>query len=62
MMGGHLGESSTQSLVVEGERNWRGEDDAEDDLSKPIVSASFGNTVVFLIGGPTREKVDDSIL
>ncbi|PRP74245.1 hypothetical protein PROFUN_16303, partial [Planoprotostelium fungivorum] len=31
-------------------------DDAEDDLTKPIVSASFGNTVVFLIGGRTREK------
>jgi len=30
-------------------------DDAEDDMSKPIVSVSFGNTVVFLIGGRTRK-------
>jgi len=29
-------------------------DDAEEDLTKPIVSCSFGNTVVFLIGGKTR--------
>lgn len=30
-------------------------DDAEEDMSKPIVSVSFGNTVVFLIGGKSRE-------
>eukprot|EP01125_Pyxidicula_operculata_P018766 TRINITY_DN6704_c0_g1_i1.p1 TRINITY_DN6704_c0_g1~~TRINITY_DN6704_c0_g1_i1.p1 ORF type:complete len:309 (-),score=37.47 TRINITY_DN6704_c0_g1_i1:11-937(-) len=30
-------------------------DDSEDDMTKPIVSVSFGNTVVFLIGGRTRE-------
>jgi len=29
-------------------------DDAEEDMSKPIVSVSFGNTIVFLIGGRTR--------
>ena len=30
-------------------------DDGEEDLTKPIVSISFGNTVVFLMGGETRE-------
>jgi len=30
-------------------------DDAEDDMSKPIVSVSFGNTVVFLMGDTTKE-------
>ena len=30
-------------------------DDAEEDMSKPIISVSFGNTVVFLIGSKTRE-------
>lgn len=30
-------------------------DDAEDDMTKPIVSTSFGNTVIFLIGGKTRD-------
>jgi len=30
-------------------------DDAEDDMTKPIVSVSFGNSVVFLIGGRTRD-------
>merc|ERR1712232_1217064 len=30
-------------------------DDAEEDMEKPIVSISFGNTVVFLIGGESRE-------
>ena len=30
-------------------------DDAEEDMSKPIVSCSFGNTVIFLIGGKTRD-------
>lgn len=30
-------------------------DDAEDDMSKPIVSTSFGNTVIFLIGGTSRD-------
>jgi len=30
-------------------------DDAERDMSKPIVSVSFGNTVIFLIGGRSRE-------
>mmetsp|Transcript_33182 Transcript_33182/g.51467 ORF Transcript_33182/g.51467 Transcript_33182/m.51467 type:complete len:165 (+) Transcript_33182:31-525(+) len=30
-------------------------DDAEEDMTKPIVSISFGNTVVFLIGGRSRE-------
>lgn len=29
-------------------------DDAEDDMTKPIISTSFGNTVVFLIGGTER--------
>ena len=26
-------------------------DNAEEDLTKPIVSISFGNSVIFLIGG-----------
>ena len=30
-------------------------DDAEEAMEKPIVSASFGNTVIFLIGGRTRD-------
>ena len=30
-------------------------DDAEEEKKKPIVSVSFGNSVVFLIGGTTRE-------
>ena len=30
-------------------------DDAEKDMSKPIISVSFGNTVVFLIGSRSRE-------
>eukprot|EP01126_Amoeba_proteus_P019300 TRINITY_DN19937_c0_g1_i1.p1 TRINITY_DN19937_c0_g1~~TRINITY_DN19937_c0_g1_i1.p1 ORF type:complete len:348 (-),score=62.54 TRINITY_DN19937_c0_g1_i1:142-1185(-) len=30
-------------------------DDSEHDMSKPIVSLSFGNSVVFLIGGRTKE-------
>jgi len=29
-------------------------DDAEEDMSKPIISVSFGNTIVFMIGGRTR--------
>jgi len=32
-------------------------DDAEDDMTKPIVSVSFGNSVVFLIGGRTRDVI-----
>eukprot|EP00164_Ancoracysta_twista_P006854 GFYU01009629.1.p1 GENE.GFYU01009629.1~~GFYU01009629.1.p1 ORF type:complete len:352 (+),score=89.98 GFYU01009629.1:109-1164(+) len=31
-------------------------DDAEEDMSVPIVSMSFGNTAVFLLGGRTREE------
>jgi len=30
-------------------------DDAEEEMTKPIVSVSFGNSVVFLIGGRTRD-------
>jgi alkylated DNA repair protein alkB family protein 1 len=30
-------------------------DDAEKDMSKPIVSCSFGNSVIFLMGGKTRD-------
>lgn len=30
-------------------------DDAEEAMEKPIVSCSFGNTVIFLIGGRTRD-------
>lgn len=30
-------------------------DDAEEAMHKPIVSASFGNTIIFLIGGRTRD-------
>jgi len=30
-------------------------DDAEEDLTKPIISCSFGNSVIFLIGGITRD-------
>jgi alkylated DNA repair protein alkB family protein 1 len=30
-------------------------DDAEEAMHKPIVSCSFGNTIIFLIGGKTRD-------
>jgi len=36
-------------------------DDAEDDMSKPIVSISFGNSIVFLIGGRTRDIIPTPI-
>eukprot|EP01100_Stratorugosa_tubuloviscum_P004176 TRINITY_DN2038_c3_g1_i1.p1 TRINITY_DN2038_c3_g1~~TRINITY_DN2038_c3_g1_i1.p1 ORF type:complete len:386 (+),score=152.28 TRINITY_DN2038_c3_g1_i1:82-1158(+) len=36
-------------------------DNAEEDLTKPIVSCSFGNTVIFLIGGETKSTVPTAI-
>lgn len=32
-------------------------DDAEDALERPIVSCSFGNTIIFLIGGQSRDTI-----
>lgn len=37
-------------------------DDSEKDMSKPIVSFSWGNTVVFLLGGRTKETAPMAIL
>jgi alkylated DNA repair protein alkB family protein 1 len=48
-------EAATINFYTQAKQTMGGHlDDAEEDLTKPIVSCSFGNTVVFLIGGPTR--------
>uniref|UniRef100_A0A6B2LCC8 Fe2OG dioxygenase domain-containing protein n=1 Tax=Arcella intermedia TaxID=1963864 RepID=A0A6B2LCC8_9EUKA len=36
-------------------------DDAEEEMSRPIVSMSFGNSVVFMMGGRTRDVVPTPI-